>query len=338
MTIFGWDLSHYDWDRGPVDLAAAVRDGISFMTHKVGEGNTVTDDRFDDFWKRARAAKVPLLGGYYVNHPGDQAAQADRFLSLLDAKAPGWRDGPFLLQVDAEKFSYMPREPSPSECEAFCDRLVQRTGGKFRPVLYAPKWLYGDRLTGVTYPLWASAYGTNPAKPYRTAYPGDSSTRWAAYSGQTPAILQYGSQTKIGTQGTCDANAFRGTLDQLRALVYPTQEDDVSAEEVWGHQVNWRGTGTDGQKQTVRADTGLYYAQNDAWAALQQAQQAVATVAALRADVAQALGRDPVDEDQIVQGVLAGLGGKDPQTIAAALLAVMSPEQARAVGALLAQS
>jgi GH25 family lysozyme M1 (1,4-beta-N-acetylmuramidase) len=301
VPIFGQDLSHYDWDRGPVDLAAAVRDGISFMTHKVGEGKTVTDARFDDFWKRARSAKVPLLGAYYVNHPGDQTVQADRFLALLDAKAPGWRDGPFLLQVDAEKFSYMPREPSPAECEAFCDRLVQQTGGKFRPVLYAPKWLYGDRLTGVGYPLWASAYGTNPAVPYRQAYPGDNSSRWAAYSGKTPAILQYGSTTRIGTQSTCDANAFRGTLAQLRALVHPQQEDDVNEPQNNALSETWAVA--DALRDGTGAATAASRPAGPVWL-VEQVKQMRAELAAIR----------------------TGLGDVDEQAVAAAVLAVLTPQ------------
>ena len=44
-----------------------------------------------------------------------------------------------------------------------------------------------------------------------------------------------------------------------------------------------------------------------------------------------------LDEDAIVQGVLAGLGAKDPATIAAALRAVMTPDQILAVGQLLVQ-
>jgi hypothetical protein len=218
MTIYGWDASHHDWPRGPMDIAAAVRDGIAFMTHKIGEARTVTDDKFAAWYQRARGV-VPLLGAYYVNHPGDQHFQADRMLSMLDSKAPGWRDGPFVLQVDAEKFDYMDRAPSPTEVRAFCDRLVARTGGAFTPIVYAPRWLYGDSLRGLPYPLWASAYGSNPAVNYRQAYPADTSSRWDAYSGQTPAILQYGSRTTIGRQPNCDANAFRGSLDELRTLV-----------------------------------------------------------------------------------------------------------------------
>lgn len=211
-----------------MDLAAAVRDGIQFMTHKCAEGHRwYTDDRFDDYIGRARAAKVPLIGAYFVNHPGTQADQVEWFISLLDAKARGWRDGPFIIQLDAEKFEYMDREPSAAEIRQWCDEFVKRVPSH-RPVVYAPKWLYGDSLKGLPYPLWASNYGSNPAKPYRDVYPGDGSTRWAKYSGQTPAILQYGSRTIIGSQKTCDANAYRGTLAELAALV---TGDDMTVTE-----------------------------------------------------------------------------------------------------------
>jgi GH25 family lysozyme M1 (1,4-beta-N-acetylmuramidase) len=258
MTIFGWDASHHDWGRGPMDIAAAVHDGISFMTHKIGEARTVTDDRFDDWYKRARAAKVRLLGAYYVNHPGDQRYQADRFLSMLDDRAPGWRDGPFILQVDAERFDYMEREPSPAEIKAFCDRLVERTKGIYRPIVYAPKWLYHDRLKGLGYPLWASDYDTNPAVHYRKAYPGDKSDRWVSYSGQTPAILQYGSRTRIGSQPTCDANAFRGTLEQLTALVYPEGDDMPTAKEI--AQAVWNTDNIVAAPYPVRTPQNQYWA------------------------------------------------------------------------------
>ena len=40
--VWGWDASDYDWDpdkRGPMDLVAAQRDGISFFIHKATEGS-----------------------------------------------------------------------------------------------------------------------------------------------------------------------------------------------------------------------------------------------------------------------------------------------------------
>ncbi len=218
-TIFGWDASHYDWQRGPVDLAAAERDGINFFTHKACEGaRFYRDTRFKAY--AAKAAKIDgLAGAYFVNHGGDQKVQVDWFIACLDADAPWWRERPFLIQLDAEKFGYMKRAPSVAECQRWCDYFVERTGGTHRPVVYAPRWLYGDSIATLDHPLWASDYGANPAKHYRSAYPGDASRRWRAYGHHTPVILQYGSRLTIGSQHTSDGNAYRGSLADLTALV-----------------------------------------------------------------------------------------------------------------------
>src|SRR5262249_55808726 len=53
----------------------------------------------------------------------------------------------------------------------------------------------------------------------RDLYPGDSYAGWGSYSGQTPAIVQYTSSATIAGRTTCDANAFRGTIDQLLTLI-----------------------------------------------------------------------------------------------------------------------
>lgn len=235
MGLFGWDASHYDWDRGPMNIDRAVQLGVSFMTHKVTEGTSYQDPRFDDFITRVSKTSMPLIGAYMVLVPArDPVAQADAFLARLDTVARGWRGAPFILQIDAEKFEYMTRGPSLAEIKACCDRIWSKTNHTHRPIVYAPKWYYGDSLTGLAYPLWASAYGSNPAVKFTLGYPGDVSTRWTAYSGQVPKILQYGSNLIIGDQPTCDVNVFRGTLTELVRVVSPgfdvedAREDDVS--------------------------------------------------------------------------------------------------------------
>ena len=132
-------------------------------------------------------------------------------------------------------------------------QVAAAAAGKLDPrriLAYAPEWLYGASLAGLRYRLWASNYGANPTTHYRQAYPGDGSTRWHAYSGQMPLILQYGSNTTIGDQSTCDANAYRGTLAELLATLgadpgpAPTEEDDMIAH-LWRDtaQQHWYVTG-----------------------------------------------------------------------------------------------
>ena len=214
MTVFGWDASNYD---DPI----RVRDGIDFYTHKAAEGHhNYYDPEYRKSLDGARALGIPILGAYFVNHPGSVNDQVDWFVQVLDQDTPWWREHPcFILQIDAEKFDYMDRAPNLAEIQGFGDRLVHVHGVDPRRVLaYAPQWLYHDSLAGLTYRLWASNYGANPVAHYRDCYPGDGNPKsWQAYSGQTPLILQYGSNTTIGDQTTFDANAYRGTLEELLA-------------------------------------------------------------------------------------------------------------------------
>lgn len=229
MTIFGWDASNHDWGRGPMDFVAARADGVDFVTHKACEGNGFYRDSYIGLAiARARAAQIPVYGAYFVLHPGDPRPQADYFGGVLDEEVPGWRTDPrFIVQLDAERFDYMIRAPSPNECRAWCDYIKQVTGRV--PLVYAPSWLYGDSI-GIGYPLWASNYGANPVAHYRAAYVGDTSGRWAAYSGATPAILQFGSRLTIGRQPTCDANAFRGSVDDLLRLAGGSPEERSTSQ------------------------------------------------------------------------------------------------------------
>lgn len=257
MTIFGWDMSHYD----APSIGNAVAEGIEFVTHKAGgDGN---DTELPLWWSGVKSidpGKV-LLGAYWVLYPGSPSGRADSFIARLDDVCDGWRDRPFLLQVDCEKWNGDPGTvPSEADISAFCDRLVQKMP-KLRPIVYAPKWVYGSGLTGLGYPLWASSYVTGSG-PFKALYPGDSSSKWSAYSGQTPAVLQYTSSATIGGQTFSDANAFRGTLQELTAFVAPGWSEDMAS--VWdedvipvqNHTATWVAGGTLGATYD-RADAAL---------------------------------------------------------------------------------
>jgi hypothetical protein len=224
MTIFGWDASHYD---AVPSGATVVSQGFKFMTHKAG--GDANDAELASWWSALKPYRDKiLLGAYWVLYPGSASAKADSFLARLDSQCPGWRDGPFILQVDCEKWNgNSATVPPKSDIKTFCDRLVAKAP-KLRPIVYGPKWVYGNTLDGLGYPLWASAYVTGSGTA-SGLYPGDSSSKWDAYSGQTPAILQFTSSATIAGQTTCDANAYRGTLDQLTALLAPGWAEDPMA-------------------------------------------------------------------------------------------------------------
>lgn len=236
MTIFGSDVSHFD----KPDTRAMFAQGIVFQAHKAG--GDANDAELNDWWNLVKGYRdTVLLGAYWVLYPGTPSARADSFISRLDAQCPGWRDGPFILQADCEKWNDKASTvPSIGEINAFCDRLADRFP-KLNPIVYAPKWVYGDKVAALRYPLWASAYVDGAGSPAHL-YPGDSSSRWNAYGGREPSILQFTSSANIGGQSTCDANAFRGTLDELVALLSPgwtkpkppIEEPDVELTDKYG--------------------------------------------------------------------------------------------------------
>ncbi len=298
MALLGWDASNHDWQRGAMDLAQAKAAGIQFATHKLTDGppKYYKDPYFGQFITRARTAGIPLVGAYHVLWNKDVPGQIAWFLNELDTACPWWRGEPFILQLDCEPFSYNGGAPTLTTIRDAADRLVKATGGTHRPIVYAPQWVYGNGLAGLPYPLWASAYGTNSVSVLGGAYPGDQSSRWAAYSGQTPAILQYGSQVRIGSQPTCDANAYRGTLGQLTSLVHPGGDDMLDDERKALFDIQTRVKWIDG-REAAEADGTVDYTDPSGRAHPNQSTRGLAamhadlkglgdTVSTLRAEVA----------------------------------------------------
>jgi hypothetical protein len=340
MTIYGWDLSHYD---GP-DSRRAVGEGFSFFTHKAG--GDALDTELGPWWSLMKGYRASvLLGAYWVLYPGSPAARANEFVARLDSQCPGWRDGPFILQVDCERWGGdQGTVPGKADIKAFCDRL-RYLAPKLVPVVYAPKWVYGDSLSGLGYPLWASNYVTGSGSASKL-YPGDGSSRWDSYSGQVPLILQFTSSATIAGQTTCDANAYRGTLAQLTAKLAPgwAQEDeeamafiDTQAKFNDALDTYFAAQAKDSKNPVGGCVTGhvvgnaastvgllLQVSTNNTTAALPQ-------LAAIAKGVALENAETEATAEEITAAFMASLGSIGAEDAAAALVAVLGPEKARAV-------
>ena len=217
-AVWGWDASGHDWGRGPMDLVAAKKAGISFFTHKCSEGHTFKVAEYKKGLERARAARIPVLGAYHVLWPGNPIKEARFFFNLVNTQTPWWKTVPWIWQLDAEKFPKMPRQPSPAECKRFMTELKRLAGGHGYFIAYAPRWAYGDTFK-IGLDLWASDYsGSGAPRPFTEQYKGVPQKSWRPYSGRRPRILQFASDATIGRQKTCDANRFNGSLQQLIAL------------------------------------------------------------------------------------------------------------------------
>jgi hypothetical protein len=236
MTVFGWDASHFDGALSRTILARARSEGIAFFTHKIGEGSTYDDVGDATALAAARDAGIEFIGGYFVVRTTSPVPiQVDACVRLADRDEPWWRSFPgWFWQVDLERWAY-DNVPASVGID-FARQLHARTGRW--TILYASKGQYGDSLSGWEGPLWNANYGTNPTGGFQSVYPGDGSSRWGAYSGHTPTFLQYGSNATIAGLTTCDANAYRGSVESLRALItggtamgtanWPEQQADLA--------------------------------------------------------------------------------------------------------------
>lgn len=229
MTIYGWDMSHYD---APA-LGTALAEGIVFITHKAGGDRH--DPELAPWWLGTKHLDPDhyLLGTYWIPRPdleSNPERAADTWIAVLDQDCPGWRDREHILQMDAERWNGDDRtKPNRQYLQRLGDRLRERMP-KLMPVCYASRGQYGNELAGLTFPLWNAAYPYEVAEGFKSAYQragGDSARHWAPYSGQVPALWQYTSHAVIGGQTTSDANAYRGTLTGLKALVAPGWSSDM---------------------------------------------------------------------------------------------------------------
>lgn len=227
MTQFLWDASAWDWARGPMDLNAAKADGLVGFSHRATIGTTYKDPNLANGLNRARLAGIEILGAYMVvRTPGNAGAkplveQVDFYLRYLDEVVPWWRSWPaWFIQVDTEKWydsnGVLIDAVNIALGKEACFWLKRIVRNK-RIIHYAPRWSYQDTVP-LDEPLWASHYVSTTGN-FKATYPGDTHAGWATYSGRVPTLLQYSDNSIIGSQPRCDANAYRGTLTDLKKFV-----------------------------------------------------------------------------------------------------------------------
>lgn len=220
MTIFGVDLSHH---QAGIDLGRVRAEGFEFVFARVGQaaGNRLNGERYgtvrDREWPRhrdeARRHGLLLAAYWYVGDrlPPDENAQ-------LCAEWLGDATVPVLLDHEDGSGSVAHLRAT---YEAFRRRALRV------PLVYLPRWYWSrvaeSPLTDLP-PLWSSRYvvgrGTATA-----LYPGDDWTHWTGYGGNRIEVAQFTNQATVAGR-LVDANAYRGTRQQLAALLGSEGSDD----------------------------------------------------------------------------------------------------------------
>lgn len=228
MTLFGIDVSHH---QGRIDWDGVATAGLSFAIVRTSYGGLFDREGARNLsWAKRR---VPVAGAYhflYQHRVVPAATQADAFVTAV-----GDPTGLLIcLDVERDGDSF----PTMFEVDQFMRRL--RTHWPTHPVLlYAPSWYWtgyiGNPRAAHVGKLWHSRFvtvlasGLSPQDIYR----GVPLSWWTVNHGgwDAPTILQFSSRAYVpGISGRVDANAFRGSLDDLRALTRPPAIPDTSTE------------------------------------------------------------------------------------------------------------
>lgn len=221
MTEYGIDISNH---QGNFDVAAAKREGFSFATAKVTEG----DDYVDIYWARNRdlfREHFPgRFGGYlFVRTNTDPDREADLFVRTLgDLSIP--------VQIDYEDT----KNGGSGQDLANRVRALRDRGCRLLPV-YVPRWYWAGAMRSPDLSwlsdvgIWNSHYsgGVDYASTLYGNAGGDGHPGWAAVGGAPVRILQFTEDARVAGQ-EIDANAIRGTtadVDRIFGSSTPTDEE-----------------------------------------------------------------------------------------------------------------
>ncbi len=200
MTIRFPDVSNFQ-------QGLSLRGAVAAFA-KATEGTTITDQSYVTFRTQARQLGIPFAGYHFVNAT-DINQQAAHAHSVLGSTPAIW---------DAEvEGATVPRLVALTSA-------FRRLGGNPR-LVYLPHWWWQDIGSPDLRPL--AAAGLALVSSNYTTY-SDTGPGWASYGGMAPTIWQYTDQQPFNGQQV-DFNAYRGTVDQLRALL--GGGDDVTPEE-----------------------------------------------------------------------------------------------------------
>lgn len=206
--IHGIDISRWQTN---IDWQAVRASGVRFVFAKATEGGDHTDPRFQENWRGARAAGIPIGAYHFVYWCRPAHEQAHWFVQHI----PNARDPLALPPVlDVEWNGHSPTCPRRVSKEVALEKmrvmlreLEQHTGK--RPIIYTDISFYRDVLAGVSefdhYPYWIRSTAARPEERY-------ANRRWEFW--------QYTTTGRVpGIRGNVDRNAFYGTEAEFAAWV-----------------------------------------------------------------------------------------------------------------------
>jgi lysozyme len=238
MTIYGVDVSGYQPN---FDFAQCRAQGFDFAVIKATEGSNYINPSYSKQLQASVNAGL-LTCSYHFVHATDVPGQLAELERYVDRRYPVWLDS----EMDGS-----------GEYNASVQLHDQARRDGWNVVGdYFPRWFWSSIGSPNLVPLgalWSSGYPTSrtgAAVDIYAAAGGDSGSGWAAYGGSSPVLWQFTDAATVANYTRIDADAFRGTRDQLAALL---QGDTMTPDELLDLPINRAGdeTGVTSLRQIV---------------------------------------------------------------------------------------
>jgi hypothetical protein len=190
--------------------AMALEAGTVAVCAKASEGTGFTDAQYAHFKSEAERVAAVFFA-YHFLHAGNGAAQAQHCFSVVGRGVN--------VMIDCEPYPQIGSYPTVADALAFAAEF--RALGGLCTLGYLPRWYWANPVVdgGLGSPSLAplGSAGLSLISSDYTAY-SDTGPGWTAYGGMSPVIWQWTDALPYSGQGV-DFNAYRGTVDQLRALL-----------------------------------------------------------------------------------------------------------------------
>lgn len=216
--ILGIDISEH---QDGLPLREAKAQGVEFVIIRLCDG-TYRDRIFASHLADAEQQGLLVSTYWYLRAPSEGTTIAQQ-VDVIDAQMGGRRD--LGVWIDVESVGPGERKLLTADDVWAAKRELEKRGYHV-PGIYSGAW-YWEKMPGGEPSmdglghLWVSHYGRNLRGIPKQLYANDGGNNHPGWSyplgDRLPDILQFGSQGAVAGQ-LVDVNAFRGTIDQLRAI------------------------------------------------------------------------------------------------------------------------
>lgn len=211
-VLFGVDVSEF---QDGMSLVRAAAEGVKFAIIRTTDG-TYKDRTYRSHYADAVNAGLEVAAYHYLRNPSEGTSirsQVQASLEVMGAdRAPIWLDVETPAGVHVDHIREAKREFEAQGVRVIgCYSYVPYWENNIRP---------GEPDSHEFGAFWVAAYGANNSGHPAALYPGNGHRQWSYPLGnQRPVLWQFGSRAAVAGF-LVDINAFRGSLDQLRALFY----------------------------------------------------------------------------------------------------------------------